>query len=121
LLSTLPLEETKLLKSLKKGLKVREYELKYRNFSSSGNFGFGIDEHIDLGIKYDPAIGIYGMDFYVVLGRPGNRVAKRRRNKTSVGNHHRVSKQDAVKWFEETYEGLVLGKPGAAVHKEDHE
>lgn len=26
--------------------------------------GFGIDEHIDLGIKYDPSIGIYGMDFY---------------------------------------------------------
>ena len=36
-----------------------------------GNFGFGIQEHIDLGIKYDPSIGIYGMDFYVVLGRPG--------------------------------------------------
>ena len=23
----------------------------------SGNFGFGIDEHIDLGIKYDPSTG----------------------------------------------------------------
>ena len=41
------------------------------NFSATGNFGFGIQEHIDLGIKYDPNIGIYGMDFYVVLGRPG--------------------------------------------------
>jgi large subunit ribosomal protein L11e len=37
----------------------------------NGNFGFGIQEHIDLGIKYDPSIGIYGLDFYVVLGRPG--------------------------------------------------
>lgn len=26
----------------------------------SGNFGFGISEHIDLGIKYDPSTGIYG-------------------------------------------------------------
>lgn len=42
------------------------------NFSDTGNFGFGIQEHIDLGIKYDPSIGIYGLDFYVVLGRPGN-------------------------------------------------
>ena len=41
------------------------------NFSDSGQFGFGIQEHIDLGIKYDPAIGIYGMDFVVVLTRPG--------------------------------------------------
>ena len=50
---------------------VREYELKRGNFSNTGNFGFGIQEHIDLGIKYDPGIGIYGMDFYVVLGRAG--------------------------------------------------
>ena len=49
---------------LERGLKVKEYELKKRNFSNTGQFGFGISEHIDLGIKYDPAIGIYGMDFY---------------------------------------------------------
>ena len=42
----------------------------------SGNFGFGIQEHIDLGIKYDPGIGIYGMDFFVVLGRPGGYLEK---------------------------------------------
>ena len=32
-----------------------------------GKFGLGIAEHIDLGIKYDPTIGMYGMDFYVVM------------------------------------------------------
>merc|ERR1712108_98098 len=58
---------------LERGLKVKEYELRKRNFSKTGNFGFGISEHIDLGIKYDPAIGIYGMDFYVVMSRPGER------------------------------------------------
>lgn len=52
-------------------VQVREYELRRDNFSATGNFGFGIQEHIDLGIKYDPSIGIYGLDFYVVLGRPG--------------------------------------------------
>jgi large subunit ribosomal protein L11e len=36
---------------LEKGLKVKEYELKKVNFSTGGNFGFGIDEHIDLGLK----------------------------------------------------------------------
>ena len=64
---------------LEKGLKVKEYELRKRNFSNTGNFGFGITEHIDLGIKYDPYTGIFGMDFYVVLSRPGGRVQKRRR------------------------------------------
>lgn len=37
--------------SLERGLKVKEYELRKRNFSETGNFGFGITEHIDLGIK----------------------------------------------------------------------
>ena len=32
-------------------------ELKKRNFSNTGNFGFGIQEHIDLGLKYDPYTG----------------------------------------------------------------
>ena len=39
---------------------MKEYELLRRNFSETGNFGFGISEHIDLGIKYDPSTGIYG-------------------------------------------------------------
>ena len=51
-----------------------------------GNFGFGIDEHIDLGIKYDPSTGIYGMDFYVVLARPGKRVTRRRARTSTFGN-----------------------------------
>lgn len=46
---------------------MQEYELRKKNFSETGNFGFGISEHIDLGIKYDPAIGIYGMDFYCCM------------------------------------------------------
>jgi len=95
---------------LERGLKVKEYELRARNFSDSGNFGFGIDEHIDLGLKYDPSVGIYGMDFYVVLTRPGYRVAKRKRAVSKVGPGHRVKKSDTIKWFEETYEGVVLGK-----------
>lgn len=61
---------------LEKGLKVKEYELKRSNFSQTGNFGFGITEHIDLGIRYDPSIGIYGMNFYVVLGRAGKNLKK---------------------------------------------
>merc|ERR1712198_654558 len=60
---------------LEKGLRVKEYELKRENFSNTGNFGFGIQEHIDLGIKYDPSIGIFGMDFYIVLNQPGYRVS----------------------------------------------
>jgi len=73
-----------------------------------GNFGFGIDEHIDLGIKYDTSTGIFGMDFYVVLGRVGNRVAKRRARTSRVGKFQRVTKEEAKMWFIEKCGGSVL-------------
>jgi len=92
---------------LKKGLAVREYELPARNFARNGSFGFGVAEHIDLGLKYDPSIGIYGMDFYVVLARPGFRVAKRKHKRGVVGNKHRITKEDAQKWFITKYGGQV--------------
>merc|ERR1712212_360172 len=93
---------------LEKGLKVKEYELRQGNFSATGNFGFGIAEHIDLGIKYDPNIGIYGMDFYVVLARPGYSVAYRRRKKSKIGVGHKINKGDAQKWFQQKYDGILL-------------
>ena len=86
---------------LERGLKVKEYELRRGNFSDTGNFGFGIQEHIDLGIKYNPSIGIYGMDFYIVLGRPGYNVAYRRRKKGRIGHQHKVTKEEAMKWFQQ--------------------
>eukprot|EP01107_Rhizomastix_libera_P004047 TRINITY_DN169_c0_g1_i2.p1 TRINITY_DN169_c0_g1~~TRINITY_DN169_c0_g1_i2.p1 ORF type:complete len:188 (-),score=33.63 TRINITY_DN169_c0_g1_i2:60-623(-) len=94
---------------LEKGLKVREYELKASNFSQNGNFGFGIQEHIDLGIKYDPQVGIYGMDFYVVLSRAGRRVARRKHATSHIGKRQLIGKMDAIKWFQDSYDGVVIG------------
>merc|ERR1711909_43221 len=93
---------------LERGLKVKEYELRKPNFCATGNFGFGIQEHIDLGIKYDPSIGIYGMDFYVVLGRPGYNISQRRIRKSRIGPKHRVQKEESMKWFQQKYDGIIL-------------
>ncbi|KAJ5838262.1 uncharacterized protein N7525_003450, partial [Penicillium rubens] len=92
---------------LERGLKVKEYELRKRNFSETGNFGFGISEHIDLGIKYDPGIGIYGMDFFVCMDRPGARVAKRRRCKSKIGVNHRITTAETMKWYKTKYDGII--------------
>ena len=216
----------KALQLLESGLKVKEYELHRDNFSATGCFGFGIDEHIDLGIKYDPSTGIYGksqattkttrmmvtgrargegvgtfrtdcwsaqsspsgvgqfceqhergaratfprdgrgdarlfqrlrnsrpagdtpnptlqpplsswgeicslslscslfsdaavflflsrslgMDFYIVLERPGKRVARRKRMNNKVGTCHQVTKEDAMKWFQQKYDGIIMTK-----------
>ena len=92
---------------IERGLKVKEYELKMANFSTTGNFGFGISEHIDLGIKYDTNTGIYGMDFYVVLTRRGFRVNKRKLKKNRIGKQHKITKDAAIEWFKKTYDGVV--------------
>jgi large subunit ribosomal protein L11e len=93
---------------LDRALKVKEYELKKKNFADTGCFGFGINEHIDLGLKYDPSTGIFGMDFYVVLIRPGYRVARRKCKPAKIGKGHRVTKADAMAWFQQKYEGIIL-------------
>ncbi|PWN49085.1 putative RPL11B-ribosomal protein L11 [Violaceomyces palustris] len=93
---------------IERGLKVKEYELRRRNFSDTGNFGFGITEHIDLGIKYDPGIGIFGMDFYVCMTRPGARVARRKRKTSRVGFPHRVKKEETAAWFKQRFDGIIM-------------
>merc|ERR1711998_580342 len=94
---------------LERGLKVKEYELRKRNFSQTGNFGFGIMEHIDLGLKYDPSTGIYGMDFYVVMKRAGGgRVTKKRAKRGKMGSPHKIQKQDTMDWFVNKYEGILM-------------
>lgn len=88
---------------ISKGLAVKEYELRRRNFSSAGNWGFGISEHIDLGLKYDPNAGIYGMDFYVIMRRAGGRVSKRKLRPGKIGLRQRISKEESIAWFEKTW------------------
>jgi large subunit ribosomal protein L11e len=87
---------------------VKEYELRRKNFSETGNFGFGIQEHIDLGARYDPGIGIFGMDFYVVMGRPGARVARRKERRARIGFQHRVRRDDTMAWFKQRFDGIIL-------------
>merc|ERR1712139_529416 len=98
----------KAMEIIEKGLKVKEYELRKGNFGKNGSFGFGITEHIDLGLKYDPSTGIYGMDFYVHLARPSGRVTKRKHCRSRVGAPHKLKREDAMKWFKTKYDGLIL-------------
>jgi large subunit ribosomal protein L11e len=93
---------------LERGLKVKEYELRRRNFSETGNFGFGIQEHIDLGARYDPTIGIFGMDFFIVMGRPGLRIARRKSRKARIGPTHKVKKDETMNWFKQRFDGIIL-------------
>uniref|UniRef100_A0A2I3TQ76 Large ribosomal subunit protein uL5 n=1 Tax=Pan troglodytes TaxID=9598 RepID=A0A2I3TQ76_PANTR len=93
---------------LEKDLKVQKYELRKNNFSDTRNFGFGIQEHIDLGIIYDPSIGIYGLDFSVVLGRPGFSITDKKHRTGCIGAKHRLSKEEIMRCFQHKYDGIIL-------------
>ena len=79
-----------------------------RSYLIIGNFGFGIDEHIDLGIKYDNTTGIFGMDFYIVLERAGERVHRRKRHTNRMGKGQKITKEDSQQWFVEKLGGTLL-------------
>ena len=90
---------------LKNAFWVREHTLPSYNFDSQGNLSFGISDYTDFpDQKYDPDIGIFGMDVNVVLERPGHRVSRRRRRKSRVSISHRIGREESKEWFVEHYE-----------------
>merc|ERR1712014_121532 len=97
----------KALDLIERGLKITDYEISAKHFSETGNFGFGVNERIDLGLKYDPSTGIYGMDFYVVLRRAGFRTSKKKRKRGRIGVSHLVTKEDAMEFVRQKFNAEI--------------
>lgn len=88
---------------LKKALNAVDNKLSESVFDSQGNFSFGIKEHINIpGIRYDPEIGIFGMDVCVTLERPGFRV-KRKRLPHKIDKSHLITPEEAKEWVVKNY------------------
>ena len=98
-------EQDSIRSFLKDAFWVRQNTLPAYNFDSQGNLSFGISDYTDFPKqKYDPDIGIYGMDVNVVLERSGHRVSRRRQRSSRVGLKHRVGREESMHWFQERYE-----------------
>jgi large subunit ribosomal protein L5 len=79
--------------------------LKEKQFDNQGNVSFGIEEHIDIpGIRYDPDIGIFGMNVSVTFEKPGYRIKKRKIQKKKIPNRHMVKKEETIKFMEDNFE-----------------
>jgi len=64
---------------LKRAFEARDLQFDIDSIDRNGNFSFGIADYTDFsGLKYDPAIGIHGMDIAVEMGRAGHRIRDRR-------------------------------------------
>ena len=85
---------------LKDAFWVRESILPEYNFDAQGNLSFGISDYTDFpNQKYDPDIGIFGMDINIVLERPGHRVSRKRRNKSRITKSHMIGMDESKEWF----------------------
>jgi large subunit ribosomal protein L5 len=94
---------------LKKALKAVNNRLAVTQFDDNGNFSFGIREYIDLpGIKYDPEIGIMGMDVCVTLERPGFRIKRRAERPKRIGKKHRITKEESQEWVKGEFDVEIV-------------
>lgn len=97
------LRKEKALEFLTKVLQAVDNKISKNCFDNSGNFSFGIKEHIEIpGIKYVPELGIFGMDISVALGRAGYRVKERRRTKSNIGTNHLITPEEAIVFVRDT-------------------
>ena len=89
---------------LKKLLVAKDNQINEKAIDNEGNLSFGIKEHIDIPeIKYDPKIGILGLEVSVSLTRPGFNIKLRSKHKTKIGKNHRITKNDAIKFLIEEF------------------
>lgn len=71
---------------------------------NDGNINIGIKEYIELpNIRYDPAIGMLGLDVAVTLERPGFRIKRRRIQKRKIPKEHKINKEDVINWLKSNY------------------
>lgn len=84
-------------------------KLSASSFDPYGNFAFGIKEHIEIpGVKYDPKLGIFGMDVCVSMEKPGYRVKRKRRVKSKVGKRQKLTREEAINYVKETFGVKIL-------------
>ena len=97
------LRKQKAIDFLKKVLPVVDNKISRSSFDKQGNFAFGVKEHIEIaGVKYDPDVGIFGMDVCVSMSRSGYRVKNRRKGKARLGSKHVLTPEESVVFVKET-------------------
>ena len=90
-------------------LAAREKKIPQSSFDERGSVSFGIKEHIEIpGTKYDPALGILGINVSILLERPGYRVARRLRRASRVGKAHVIRQEEAIAYFKSHFGAVVV-------------
>jgi large subunit ribosomal protein L5 len=103
------LRDEEAVEFIKRALWVKNNRLANYNFDQEGNFSFGIPDYTDFqDMRYNPDIGIFGMDISVTVDRPGARVTKRRKNKARIGRNHRVRRDESMEFIKEKFDVEII-------------
>jgi len=90
-------------------LQANENQLKKTQFDTNGNLSFGIAEYINIpGVKYDPDIGILGLDVCITLTRPGFRIKKKAIKPKKVGIKHKITKEEAMEFMKKEFDAKIM-------------
>ncbi|WP_156318741.1 MULTISPECIES: 50S ribosomal protein L5 [Acidiplasma] len=97
-------------KFLKEAFYAKDYKIPVYSFDRQGNAYFGITDYTDFkGMKYDPDIGIFGMDIAIVFRRLGGyRISKRRINPKHIPNKIRITKEESMKFLEDNFNVKIV-------------
>ncbi len=89
---------------LKRALDANDGILKYSAISNN-SLSFGVKEYIYFpGVKYDPKIGMLGLNVNASFSRKGRRVEKRRRKEAKMGiMHKKVSNEEISAYMEKEF------------------
>ncbi|MDE1856003.1 MAG: 50S ribosomal protein L5 [Candidatus Micrarchaeota archaeon] len=96
---------------LKKALDANNNVVKERSINDN-SFSFGIKEYIDFtGVKYDPKIGMLGMNINANFARKGKRVEMRRRARSISGyDHKKVTKDEIINYITTAFNAKVTNE-----------
>jgi large subunit ribosomal protein L5 len=90
-------------------LKTRENKIANYSFDDQGNLSFGIPDHtLFEGQKYDPNIGIFGMDISITMKKTGYRIKHRRIDKRKIPHKHQVKREETINFITEAFNVEVL-------------
>merc|ERR1712071_661243 len=92
---------------LERGLKVREYELRKENFSNTGNFGFGIRNTLIL-VSSTTLPSVFTVWISTLSSADQDSALLSAAKTGVVGFQHRLKREDAMKWFQQKYDGIIL-------------
>jgi large subunit ribosomal protein L5 len=94
---------------LGRAFEARDRQLDIDSIDRNGNFSFGIADYTDFtGMKYDPQIGIHGMDVAVEVGRAGYRVRQRRLQSRPIPRSIRSTAAETRAFLETAFNVTVL-------------